>query len=269
MTTELFDPQMLAALHSDTPPEEGMEKEAFTPPPAMGGGGGGAPMDPAAMGGAPPGAAPPGGAPPGMPPAPMPGPPTVMDPSGMGGGMGAMPPGGGAGMPGGAKKMDPNTIYAILYEIKTILISICQHMGIQIPTKAMMGTPPDPMSLAGSQQQYQQQDAQAESVMSSLGMSGAGGGAAPPPADPAMMDPAMAGGAPKMAGVEEVVTPIGTAFVGEGSTSLSEIMNDIMAGLLPKAAAVPTPPPPAPAPAPAYNTQAELAAMLRRFTSGN
>lgn len=275
MTTELFDSRMLDALQSAQVHEGDMAKEAFVPASAMGGGpapapggappGGAPPGDPAAMMGMPPGdPAAMMGMPPGDPAAMMGMPPTAMDPTGMGG---MPPPQPGTGS-GGSKKLDPNTIYAILYEIKTMLIAISQHMAAPIPAKAMMGVPPDPMALAGSQQQFQQQDAQANAVLGALGATGAGGQAGPM-TDPSMMDPAAATGAPKMASADDVV-PLGTTFSGEGK-GLDDLINEFLTELSPKVASTPATvtTPAAPPPSAAYQQQSDLATLLRRFTSGN
>lgn len=184
--------------------KQAMEKTAFTPP---GGGAppGGAPMDPAAMGGAPP-----------MDPAAMGGAPP-MDPAAMGG---APVPGGGgltaesiaqivtqtmqqgggaagagaAGGPGAAGKMvkpDIATVAIDIFQVKKMLQYLFNTMGIQLPPDILDGPNRDPSTgismppgTPGSTSDPQVTAANAQQQQAQQGGGAGGAGGAIPPIEP-------------------------------------------------------------------------------------
>ena len=108
------------------------EKRGFVPP-----GGGMPPMDPAAMGGAPPMGPPPGGAPPmdpmmgGAPPmGPPPGAPPALpaDPAAA-----AAPP----APAGGSKKIDPAFLYMEMSRVRKLLTALFQNLDMQLPADVL------------------------------------------------------------------------------------------------------------------------------------
>ena len=89
------------------------EKRGFVPP-----GGGMPPMDPAAMGGAPPMGPPPGAPPMGPPPAAPPADPAAAAPA---------PPA------GGSKKIDPAFLYMEMSRVRKLLTALFQNLDMQLP----------------------------------------------------------------------------------------------------------------------------------------
>lgn len=147
-----------------------MEKTAVVPmpggqPPPAPPMQGGAPMDPMAM------------AMPQMPPGapPMPGAPPAA-------------PGAAPGAPaGGSKKIDPQILYTMIWQLLKLNVTIANHQGITIPPDILLGMPPDPMAQQATQQLVSGMDASAAA--------GAAGTAAPGGMPPGG-DPAAAGGMP-------------------------------------------------------------------------
>jgi len=122
---------------------------------------------------------------------------------GAGGGMAGGKPGA-----GGGKKAEQAMLDTKLWQIIKMLATMMTHQGIPVPPDIVVGAPPDPAML-----QMANQDNAQSSVPGGGGdpSMGGGGGGGIPPIDPMQADPAMGGGAPKMA-ADRQAHDLGSAF---------------------------------------------------------